>query len=142
VIREQSMREIAAAAPGSGPACQKGHTTMLDGNTAALRQQEDLWDEQFDSDVSALAAEIFYTNVQLHGVPVDDRNAQVAALRQAHGQHAELLAFAVQWDAQVAADWICPRFSPATCSSEEAINIVLRPATCAWIREQIRQEFD
>jgi hypothetical protein len=46
-------------------------------------------------------------------------------------------------------NWIGPRFgealhpfSPATCSSDEAIDIVLRPATRAWIREQIRIEFD
>jgi hypothetical protein len=55
-----------------------------------------------DSDISALAAEIFYTNVELHGVPAHDRNAQDAALRQAHGQHAELLAYAAAWDAAAA----------------------------------------
>jgi hypothetical protein len=55
-----------------------------------------------DSDLSALAAEIHYTNVELYGVPAGDRNAQDAALRQAHGQHADLLDFAAQWDAAAA----------------------------------------
>jgi FMN phosphatase YigB (HAD superfamily) len=84
-----------------------------------------------DADVSALAAEIFYTNVQLHGVPADDRNAQDAALRQAHEQHAELLAFAAEWDEFV-----------ATCSASEARNAVLSNTTPPHVREQLRQEFN
>jgi hypothetical protein len=63
---------------------------MLDGNSAALRQQEAIWDEQWDSELIDLSIEIA-------------RNEQpFCALTEAKQRYHDLLAFAAQWDAQIA----------------------------------------
>lgn len=56
-----------------------------------------------NSDVSALAAEIFYSNVERFGVPAGDQNAQDAAIRQAYAQYADLLSYAAEWDKDIEA---------------------------------------
>jgi hypothetical protein len=57
-----------------------------------------------DSDVSALAAEIFYTRVGAGECSVHDNEAAYDALIEAQYSHADLLRFADEWDAQIAAE--------------------------------------
>jgi hypothetical protein len=67
---------------------------MLDGNTAALRQQEDLWDEQWDE-----GSELIDLSIEIA------RNEQpFCALTEAKQRYHDLLAFAVEWDARIAAE--------------------------------------
>jgi hypothetical protein len=53
-----------------------------------------------DSDVSALAAEIFYTRVETGECSVHDSEAAYDALIEAQYSYADLLAFAEQWDVE------------------------------------------
>jgi hypothetical protein len=57
-----------------------------------------------DSDVSALAAEIFYTRVETGECSVHDSEAAYDALIEAQYSHAGLLRFAAEWDARIAAE--------------------------------------
>jgi hypothetical protein len=65
---------------------------MLDGNTAALRQQEDLWDEQWDE-----GSELIDLSIEIA------RNEQpFCALSEAKQRYHDLIRFAAEWDAQIA----------------------------------------
>jgi hypothetical protein len=108
------------------------NTAMLDGNTAALRQQEDLWDEQYDatelteldegSELIDLAVEIL----------IDLANEQpFCALTEAKQRYHDPIRYAAEWDEFV-----------ATCSASEARNAVLDNCTPPHVRKQLREEFD
>jgi hypothetical protein len=84
-----------------------------------------------NTDISALAAEIFYTRVEMDECSVHDDSAAEAALQEALSSYDELLDFAAAWDEFV-----------ATCSASEARNAVLSNTTPPHVREQLRQEFE
>jgi hypothetical protein len=57
-----------------------------------------------DSDVSALAAEIFYSRVEAGACSVHDDEAAYDALIEAQYSHADLLRYAAEWDVDTAAE--------------------------------------
>jgi hypothetical protein len=99
---------------------------MLDGNTAALRQQEDLWDEQYDATELDEGSELIDLAIEIA------RNEQpFCALAEAKQRYHDLIRFAAAWDEFV-----------ATCGAAEARNAVLDNRTPPHIRQQLREEFD
>jgi hypothetical protein len=57
-----------------------------------------------NTDISALAAEIFYSWVETGECSVHDDSAAEAALQEATSTYDELLDFAAQWDVAAAAE--------------------------------------
>jgi hypothetical protein len=68
------------------------------GNTAALRQQEDLWDDQW-ADQWGEGSELIDLSIEIA------RNEQpFCALSEAKQRYHDLIRFAAQWDARIAAE--------------------------------------
>lgn len=126
---------------------------MIDGNTAALRQQEALWDEQYTQepqhDLNALAAEIFATRVALGEIDEHDDDAAAEAACDAREMYPGLLAFAITWDARsieeiaqaTAVKWDAAARA-ATMTAEEALHRTLDARTSPYMRRLLAQEFD
>jgi hypothetical protein len=95
-----------------------------------------------DSDVSALAAEVFYTGAELGEHSPQDDDAAYDALMTAQYSHADLLRFAQEWDAQAQRQQARAGVNVATCTTDQALRAMSNPHIDWRVKAQLREEFE